>query len=51
MLRCRYSCRDYANSIRKVERASKSAITKLAKPCPKCKMHTEKDGGCNHMVR
>jgi hypothetical protein len=45
------TCAQYARRVRKVENASNRLVSHITRKCPKCKTHTEKNGGCNHIVR
>lgn len=41
---------DRTATLRWQDNLSKSKIQEIAKPCPKCRMATERSGGCMHMV-
>jgi len=43
-------CIKYAQRMLKDEKEFNELLEKTTKECPKCKSHTEKNGGCNHMV-
>ncbi|KAK1248174.1 hypothetical protein MKX08_006394 [Trichoderma sp. CBMAI-0020] len=35
---------------KKEDAASTKTIKRVTKPCPKCKVHIQKNGGCSHMI-
>ena len=47
---CGVSLCRYEQAIRDEERANRAAIAHFTKPCPQCKVPTEKNNGCNHMT-
>lgn len=45
------TCAQYARRIKRVEQETEKMVKRIARKCPSCKSETEKNGGCNHMVR
>eukprot|EP01034_Spumella_vulgaris_P021854 gene21854-27926_t len=44
------TCAQYARRVRRVENATSRLVRHITRKCPKCKTHTEKNGGCNHIT-
>lgn len=47
----RETCKQYGRRMNGLERASARTVASTTRKCPHCQCATEKNGGCNHMVR